>query len=236
MKRTERNKKKYKKQSLKRRILKCVLKFIIYEIIGATYAIYSLIHWIDTNIGKLFMKLKRPIKAIIIYLLIGLAVYGNLNTKTITKTIVKHDKINIMFKELPKEQEQQETIKTCNMSQIECDIYNTSIENGLDENQAKILISISKHETGNWTSKAFKNKNNFGGVMCSTGLRNYPSYDEGLAHFVQLLKNRYFDKGLTTIEQIGHVYCPVGASNDPTGVNQYWIPNVTKYFNEYLTK
>lgn len=72
--------------------------------------------------------------------------------------------------------------------------------------------------------------------MGSNGLKSYSSFDEGLDAFVSLLKNRYFNKGLTTIEKIQPVYCPVGAKNDPNNLNKYWSANVTKYYNEYLNK
>lgn len=69
--------------------------------------------------------------------------------------------------------------------------------------------------------------------MCNTGLRTYDSLESGLTHFVNLLTKYYFNQGLTTIEQIGNKYCPVGASNDPTGVNKNWIPGVTSIYNNY---
>lgn len=37
------------------------------------------------------------------------------------------------------------------------------------------------------------------------------------------------------IDALGKVYCPVGASNDPHGLNRYWVKNV-KYHYELLTK
>lgn len=33
------------------------------------------------------------------------------------------------------------------------------------------------------------------------------------------------------IEFLGKTYCPVGASNDPTGLNKYWFKNVTYHYN-----
>ena len=122
----------------------------------------------------------------------------------------------------------------CQLSEIECKIYNKSIEYGLNREQAFIVVSISRHETSKWTSKAFLEKHNLGGIMCSTGLRQYGSLDEGIDAFVSLLKNRYFDRGLDTLEKIQPVYCPIGASNDPKGLNQHWLPMVTKYYNEYM--
>ena len=125
---------------------------------------------------------------------------------------------------------------TCKLKKdIECKIYNKGIEKGLTKEQSLLLVAISKHETGNWTSKAFKEKHNFGGIMSSsTGqLKVYKNQNEGLEGFVNLLKTKYFEKGLNTIEKIGAKYCPVGSKND-TGVNKYWIPNVTQFYNEYL--
>jgi hypothetical protein len=31
------------------------------------------------------------------------------------------------------------------------------------------------------------------------------------------------------ITYLGGIYCPVGAKNDPTGLNKHWIKNVTKF-------
>lgn len=51
---------------------------------------------------------------------------------------------------------------------------------------------------------------------------------------IDLLKNDYFNNGLTTIRTIGEVYCPEGAANDPNGLNKYWVPRVTNIYNQYL--
>ena len=121
-------------------------------------------------------------------------------------------------------------------SQNACNIYNKAIEKGLTENQSLLVVAISTHETGYWTSKAFTENHNFGGIMTSKGLKSYSTYEEGLDHFVNVLKNYYFDKGLTTIEQIGAKYCPVGAKNDPKGLNVNWVPSVTSIYNSYTQK
>ena len=153
--------------------------------------------------------------------------------KVVNKTI----KVDFLpQKETQTVQNDMQASNACNLNEIECKIYNKAREVELTHEQAMMIVAISKHETGNWTSRAFKNKNNFGGVMCNTGLKQYSSLEEGLNGFVNLLKNRYFNRGLDTVDKIGAVYCPVGASNDPNGLNQHWIPNVTKYYNEYLQK
>ena len=117
-----------------------------------------------------------------------------------------------------------------------CKIYTKAQANGLTREQSLIVVSISAHETGYWTSQVFKVRNNFGGVTCDTGFRKYDSLESGLNHFVDLLTNYYFAEGFDTIEKIGNKYCPVGAKNDPKGLNKNWIPSVTSIYNSYLQK
>ncbi len=38
------------------------------------------------------------------------------------------------------------------------------------------------------------------------------------------------------IEYLGKIYCPVGAENDPTGLNKHWITNVTNLVKVYQPK
>ena len=245
MTRVERNNKKYKKRVMvKKKGWKGILKCIIALIVGVIYITYKIIKWFNNLIAKLFMELPRLIRVGIVYGIIAFAIYGNVNPRVVIKEIVKEEEIKIKLDrgDLLKEEKKEEPniveihSETCNLGEIECKIYNKSIEYGLSREQAFIVVSISRHETGKWTSKAFLNKNNLGGIMCSTGLRSYNSLDDGIDAFVSLLKRRYFDRGLDTIEKIQPVYCPVGAINDPHNLNQYWLPMVTKYYNEYLNK
>lgn len=245
MTRVEKNNNKYKKKrNIKKKLWKEILKCIIAFVIGFIYLIYRIVRWFNNLIAKLFMRLPRLMKVAVVYGIIAIAIYGNVNPKVIIKEVVKEEKIKIRLDkdDLLKEEKKEETniaelrTETCHLSEIECKIYNKSTEYGLSREQAFIVVSISRHETGKWTSKAFLNKNNLGGIMCSTGLKSYGSLDEGIEAFVSLLKNRYFDRGLDTIEKIQPVYAPINASNDPHNLNQYWLPMVTKYYNEYLNK
>jgi hypothetical protein len=211
------------------------------------------------------IKTPKLIKITIVYLLIFGSITGVYATHNVivANDINKENKIAIELKdskilslinkntklseenksyvELKKELEQTkyelQKLRTINsLNNIERDIYNKGIEVGLSHEQSIMIVAISKHETGHWKSPAFIDKNNFGGVMASYGIKIYASYEEGLDGFVTLLKNRYFDKGLDTIEKIQPVYCPIGAKNDPNNKNVYWLPNVTKFYNEYLNK
>lgn len=243
MTRVEKNKKVYKNNNGFKKlanVIKLIIKNTIAFVVGMLYILFITIRAVNNVVAKLFMKLPRLAKITVVYSLIAVAIYGQVNVKTEIKEVIKQEELKVTFDKSQLQntdvevQETASTAQNSNLSIIERQIYEKALEVGLNEQQAYIVVSISKHETGNWTSSAFKNKNNLGGVMCNSGLKVYSSFEEGLNGFVNLLKNHYFDKGLNTIEQIGAKYCPVGASNDPAGVNQYWIPNVTKYYNDYL--
>ncbi|MBQ9246711.1 glucosaminidase domain-containing protein, partial [bacterium] len=95
-----------------------------------------------------------------------------------------------------------------------------------------LLASIMAFETGWGTSNAIKNYNNPGGIMKSKGgLNSYGSLEEGINAMAKLLRTKYLDDGLHTIGQIQKRYCPVGASNDPNGVNKNWLNGVVSVFN-----
>ena len=81
-----------------------------------------------------------------------------------------------------------------------------------------------------------KKLNNVGGMMCNSGLRSYDSLDDGIEAYLNNLKYNYFDIGLDTLEKIQPKYCPIGAANDPTGLNKYWLSGTQKKYNELIGK
>jgi hypothetical protein len=233
------------KKEIVKWVLKGLIKNVILLIIGVVYATYLLIHNFNILVANLFMGLPRLVRVFLIYILCGTSIVCSLalTQKTPIQIIYKEKEKNEVLEKQPKEEVKDmsqniEEEKKCELSEIECMIYNKAIEKGLSEKEAFTIMAISKHETGSWTSKAFKEKNNFGGIMSSTTgeLKKYNSQEEGLEGMINLLKNNYFGKGLTSIKQIGEIYCPVGATNDPKGLNKYWIPNVTQFYNEYALK
>lgn len=98
-----------------------------------------------------------------------------------------------------------------------------------------MLKAIAVHETGNGTNPGSKNRNNVGGMMRTDGKgqQSFESIDAGIYALASLLKRNYIDKGLTTIEQIQKKYAPSGASNDPNGLNDYWVRGVTTYYKKF---
>lgn len=97
-----------------------------------------------------------------------------------------------------------------------------------------LVAAIARHETGNGSSKAVVELNNPGGLMGSNGLIRYKSLDSGIESMIKNLKVLYIDMGLTSIEQIQKKYAPLKADNDPTNLNVYWTPMVTKNYLKIL--
>lgn len=101
--------------------------------------------------------------------------------------------------------------------------------NGLDP---KLLMAIAMHETGRGTSSAFRNKKNAMGVSDAKGPRAFASVEDSIYYMARQLKKNYLDKGLRTVAQIGAKYAPIGAGNDPRGLNKHWVEGVSRYMNE----
>lgn len=159
--------------------------------------IYLIIKFIDNLIAKLFMKLPRLLKVGVVYSLIGLAVlnFVNIPSKSVSAKTETTEKVAIATENLPVETTEKSVVEekventTCKLdNENACNIYNKAIEKGLTENQSLLVVAISTHETGYWTSKAFTENHNFGGIMTSKGLKSYSTYEEGLDHFVSVLK------------------------------------------------
>ena len=231
------------------KLVKGLIKAFALVIAQIAKIIYLIIRWFNNLNAKLFMKLPRLLRVAIIYLLIGLSVFAFEKPRVLVKEVLSssiveqvetlQNEINIQNSQLEAKDKEIERLKVvANLKDIEKKIYNKALESDLTHEQAILVVAISKHETGNWTSSLYKNNNNFGGIYNSKDKKfySYESNDKGLQAFVNLLKNNYFGKGLDTIEEIGAKYCPIGASNDPTGVNQHWVPKVTQYYNNYLGK
>lgn len=134
---------------------------------------------------------------------------------------------------------------TLHYKEMDVDILNTQLEGTL-ENAGTIFIdagkkyqispaflaAVSMHETGNGSSNASRFKNNVAGMMGKNGLKSYDSVEESIFDMARNLRNNYLDEGKVTISQIGAKYAPVGAANDPTGLNNHWVKGVTAYFDK----
>lgn len=115
-----------------------------------------------------------------------------------------------------------------------------------------LFVAIAMHETGKGTSYIAKEFNNLGGMLCNSkagqriyagcgkmpnGTTQWQKYHDGgesIRHKARLLTNDFIKDGRTSIGSIWERYAPIGADNDPNGVNAAWGHGVLKYFNEMV--
>jgi hypothetical protein len=112
-------------------------------------------------------------------------------------------------------------------------IYNASTAN---KYHPYLQCAIVIHETGNGTSIAVRNLNNVGGIFAGDSLRMYNNIDDGIWDMATRIKRYYIEEGLTTIDKFGAKYCPIGVSNDPTGLNKHWVPAVSRNYIKLLNE
>lgn len=79
-------------------------------------------------------------------------------------------------------------------------------EYGIDH---QLLLAIAKLETGHFTSAAYTEGNNVGGMSIDEVPMTFESLPEGVDAYVKNLTENYFEIGLDTPEEIGRKYCPV---------------------------
>lgn len=93
-----------------------------------------------------------------------------------------------------------------------------------------LMASIILHETGYGTSNAIKVYNNPGGMMSPKSnwseLIRYSTLEEGLQSMAETIVRITKRENRVTLESIGSVYAPIGADNDPYGLNDFWVKNV----------
>lgn len=222
------------------KLIKLIIKLIIKLLKMLIKLITIIINTINKKVAYYFNSMNSKIQVLLIYALLISLIPNIITFKNFvettdlfkTKTIIKYVEIE---KIIEVEEETQEIFFE---TEIENLIYQEGLKVGLTKDQAIIALAISKHETGKWTSKLYKNNNNVGGIYNSKEKKfhSYESKEKGVQAFVKLLKKGYFDKGYDTIEKIQKKYCPIGAKNDPNNINQYWTSGVNRYYNQYISK
>jgi hypothetical protein len=104
-----------------------------------------------------------------------------------------------------------------------------------------LLVSISKHETANWTSSAFRNKNNAMGISNSRGPTRQPSAEASIDKMASLLGSKTSGpyQNASSYRELWGIYAPGPAtgqgrqSNDPGNLNRHWGPNIIKNIDMY---
>jgi hypothetical protein len=74
--------------------------------------------------------------------------------------------------------------------------------------------------------------NNAWGWACPNDPADFATWAAGIDTVTEGLRRYYLDEGRTSVSLIQQKYCPVGAANDPTGLNNHWTTNVTKFLVE----
>lgn len=87
-----------------------------------------------------------------------------------------------------------------------------------------LAIAISRLETGHYTSDAFVEGYNFGGITVSSGVKRFDSLDEGLERYISLLE-WYHDNGMDTAEKMQSTYCPP---------NEKWDETVESVYDDFI--
>ena len=155
-------------------------------------------------------EIKKTIKILFVGFILGVLYSYLFLYQDLIKSTQRAETVALVQLDQKEENNAQEPkkveIKTnyeCSLDEVSCKIKKYADNYGLDY---KLAIAISKHETGSYTSVAFKEKNNVGGMMYWNGsesvLKSFNTLDEGIEAFVRNLKINYIDMGLDTIELI----------------------------------
>jgi hypothetical protein len=91
------------------------------------------------------------------------------------------------------------------------------------------LAAISMHETASGTSKAFRDKNNAMGISDANGPRQMASVEDSINRMARVLAGGTYANA-NTLDEIGNIYAPIGAGNDPTSLNSYWPGGVASHY------
>lgn len=93
---------------------------------------------------------------------------------------------------------------------VQCEKY------GVD---AELALAIAKLETGNFTSEAYTELNNVGGLSMNEEPLEFKDLERGVEAFVMNLHYNYIAEGLDTVEEIAAKYCPANAEHWSESVN-----------------
>lgn len=97
----------------------------------------------------------------------------------------------------------------------------------------KLMMAIAMHETGNGTSQLAQSQNNIAGITDPNkgGFASYRTIGDGIDALGSLLQWYKSNGWGTSIPDIQKHYAPVGAGNDPNGLNNNWINGVSYFYS-----
>jgi len=91
----------------------------------------------------------------------------------------------------------------------------------------RLLVAIATAESGLGTAGGGARVHNAFGL--GPGIA-FATWEDGIAAAARTLRRGYLDRSLLTIAQIGPVWAPVGAANDPQDLNQNWVRAVSRIY------
>jgi hypothetical protein len=103
-------------------------------------------------------------------------------------------------------------------------LVSISKRNGVDP---RLMVAISGGESS-FGKNNFRQNNAWGWMTSET----FETWEEAIDTVSKGLKKGYIDEGRTSIEAIQKKYCPVGASNDPSGLNVNWLRTNSQFYRE----
>jgi hypothetical protein len=94
----------------------------------------------------------------------------------------------------------------------------------------RLLVAIAGAESafGSITCAPY----NGWGWGCPDGPYNFTSWADGIETVTRGLRVGYLAEGRTSVVLIQQKYAPSGAANDPTGLNNHWVTNVSRFLIE----
>lgn len=99
------------------------------------------------------------------------------------------------------------------------------------------FASVAIHESAGGNSKMAKEKNNCFGIYKNGRYHTFDSIDQCIEFTAKLFASKLYAGGKNwTVGGIQKVYCPVSASNDPRGLNKYWLDGVLGYMTKIWGK
>lgn len=97
-----------------------------------------------------------------------------------------------------------------------------------------LMIAIAAHESQLGTAGSGPPHHNPFGWGCPP-CEDFSSWQEAIRTVTRKIRENYLNEGRDTIEKIQQKYAPIGAENDPHGLNQDWISGVTNFFNSIIS-
>ena len=109
-------------------------------------------------------------------------------------------------------------------------MYYTQIYENVDRS---IALSIGAAESGYYQVKYMLSVNNVYGGMSYKGLIRNDNIELGTLIYIRMLSMNYFGKGLTTVQQIGYVYCPITNDSGIKTASPHWVNLVNTAKQKY---